>query len=278
VVRIKTGEQVALTAGASEPASNPDPTDPTALLLGNAERADVIVDFSGLPNGTVVRMMNTGPDAPFAGFPADPVADLGTTGQVMQFVVNKNLTGAKGSTDYRTTAPANLNLNEEQPLGLPTVTRLVSLNEESSRQVCVQVDGDGNFVVVSGNLVPIAIPLGPNFEAACITFGGAPFGPTAALVGTVSGAGTAALGNPLRWTDETGASQPVPVRLNNGTPKNGRSTTSRLMATRSTCIWCDLKWSAGPTSTERQASTAPNSHVKMVIKTRSSPTRKRSRP
>ncbi len=58
VVRVKTGEQVALTAGAPEPASTPNPTDPTALLMGGAERADVIVDFSGLPNGTVVRMVN----------------------------------------------------------------------------------------------------------------------------------------------------------------------------------------------------------------------------
>ncbi len=31
-----------------------------ALLMGPAERPDVIVDFSGLPDGTVVRMINTG--------------------------------------------------------------------------------------------------------------------------------------------------------------------------------------------------------------------------
>jgi len=217
VVRVKTGEQVALTAGNPEPASTPNPTDPTALLMGNAERADVIVDFSGLPNGTVVRMVNTGPDGPFGGFPVDPLADPGTTGQVMQFVVNQTLTGAKGSTDGRTTAPSNLNLNEEQPLGPSTVTRLVSLNEESSKQVCVQVNANGSFVVVNGNLVPISIQSGPNFESDCITAGGAPFGPTAALLGTVTGTGTTALGNPLRWTDETGNSQPVPVKLNNGT-------------------------------------------------------------
>jgi spore coat protein A, manganese oxidase len=72
-------------------------------------------------------------------------------------------------------------------------------------------------LVVNGNLVPISIPLGPNFESACIAAGGAPFGPTAALLGTVTGTGTTALGNPLRWTDETGNSQPVPVKLNNGT-------------------------------------------------------------
>lgn len=207
VVRIKTGEQVALTAGNPEPASTPNPTDPTALLMGNAERADVIVDFSGLINGTVVRMVNTGPDGPFGGFPADPLADPDTTGQVMQFVVNQTLTGAKGSTDSRTTVPSNLNLNEEQPLGPSTVTRLVSLNEERSKQVCVLDDGIGGFQLdPSGNLV--AIP--------CSDPGAVPFGPTAALLGTVTGTGTTALFNPLRWTDETGTSQPVKIKLNSG--------------------------------------------------------------
>ncbi|MEI8015057.1 MAG: multicopper oxidase [Nitrospira sp.] len=224
VVRIKTGEHVALTAGAPEPASTPNTNDPMALLMTNAERADVIVDFSGLPNGTVVRMVNTGPDAPFNGLPIDPasdVADPGTTGQVMQFVVNTNpaVTGAKGSTDGRTTAPANLNLNEEQPLGPSTVTRLVSVNELSSKQVCVKVDANGNFVVDTGNLVPIVIsnPT-PTFESACLAAGGAPFGPTVGMVGTVdTTVPLVPLGNPLQWTDETGNSQPVPVKLNNGT-------------------------------------------------------------
>ena len=43
-----------------------------------------------------------------------------------------------------------------------------------------------------------------------------PFGPRAALLGTVSGTGATALGNPLRWTDVSGASQPVKVSLNSG--------------------------------------------------------------
>ncbi len=65
-----------------------DADDPDeALLMGPAERADVIVDFTGFENGTSIRMINTAPDAPFGGFPDVP-ADPGTTGQVMQFVVN----------------------------------------------------------------------------------------------------------------------------------------------------------------------------------------------
>ena len=63
-----------------------------ALLMGLAERADVLVDFRGLKNGTIIRMINTAPDAPFGGFPDVP-ADPATTGQVMQFRVNSALLG-----------------------------------------------------------------------------------------------------------------------------------------------------------------------------------------
>jgi hypothetical protein len=37
--------------------------------MGNAERADVIVDFGGTANGTRIRIINTALDAPFEGFP-----------------------------------------------------------------------------------------------------------------------------------------------------------------------------------------------------------------
>lgn len=73
---------------AETPASDPM----QALLMGPAERSDSIVDFRGLPNGTIITMTNTAPDAPFGGFPDVP-ADPATTGQVMRFVVNTALTG-----------------------------------------------------------------------------------------------------------------------------------------------------------------------------------------
>jgi FtsP/CotA-like multicopper oxidase with cupredoxin domain len=38
----------------------------SGLLMGPAERADVIVDFAGLA-GQTVRLLNFGPDEPFGG-------------------------------------------------------------------------------------------------------------------------------------------------------------------------------------------------------------------
>jgi FtsP/CotA-like multicopper oxidase with cupredoxin domain len=56
------------------------------LLMGPAERADVIVDFSNVPTGTSLLLLNLGPDEPFGGFPTPP-SDAGTTGQVLEFRV-----------------------------------------------------------------------------------------------------------------------------------------------------------------------------------------------
>jgi FtsP/CotA-like multicopper oxidase with cupredoxin domain len=59
------------------------------LLMGPAERADVIVDFTNVPVGNYV-LGNLGPDEPFGGgIPGVdfPVADPASTGQVMQFRV-----------------------------------------------------------------------------------------------------------------------------------------------------------------------------------------------
>jgi len=220
VVRILTGEHVALTPGAPEPAASPDPDDPTALLMGLAERADVIVDFSALPDGTIVRLINTAPDAPFGGFPDDP-ADPDTTGQVMQFVVNSALNGAPGSTDGMTTNPANLLLNTEPPLGPADVTRAVSLNEDESSQVCVPFDEENEEFELDrqGRLRQInSVKPGPNFSVDCAEAGGTPFGPTEALLGTVDGSGAGATGIALNWTDTSGASTPVTVYKVDGTP------------------------------------------------------------
>jgi FtsP/CotA-like multicopper oxidase with cupredoxin domain len=220
VVRIMTGEHVALVPGASEPAPSPDLDDPTALLMGLAERADVIVDFSGLANGTIVRMINTAPDAPFGGFPDVP-ANPATTGQVLQFVVSAALNGAAGSTDGATTAPAKLLLNAEPALGPASTTRKVSLNESESSQVCVPFDEDTESFILDnqGRLRQImGVAPGEEFDDDCEEAGGAPFGPTQALLGTVMGEGATAEGRPVKWHDHMGIGTPVTVYKVDGTP------------------------------------------------------------
>jgi hypothetical protein len=70
------------------------PVDLTAkhgngLLMGLAERADLIIDFTNVPVGNYV-LGNLGPDEPFGGGVPGvdfPVANAKTTGQIMQFRV-----------------------------------------------------------------------------------------------------------------------------------------------------------------------------------------------
>jgi len=147
------------------------------LLLGPAERADVIVDFSSVPAGTSITLLNLGPDEPFGGgvpgVDFDPAND-DTTGQVMQFRV-VTATGPDTSTP-----PSQLLLPTIVPL-TPTVTRKISLNEEESKSVHVTEDDDGNIVL------------------ACDDLNSVPFGPTAALLGTLHPDNT---GNPLLWSDD----------------------------------------------------------------------------
>jgi spore coat protein A len=60
------------------------------ILLALAERADVIVDFSRVPAGTEVHMVNLGPDEPYGGgVPGEDFepSDPGSTGKVMRFDV-----------------------------------------------------------------------------------------------------------------------------------------------------------------------------------------------
>jgi bilirubin oxidase len=45
----------------------PLPVQLSQLLLGLAERADVIVDFTNVPVGTEIILQNVAPDEPFGG-------------------------------------------------------------------------------------------------------------------------------------------------------------------------------------------------------------------
>jgi spore coat protein A, manganese oxidase len=153
----------------------PKPVELTELLMGPAERADVIVDFTSVEVETEIILQNLAPDEPFGGGvpgvdfePADP----DTTGQVMRF----HVVAAK-SPD--TSSPPNeLMLPPLAPLGDATNTRQVSLNERESATVRVSTDADGNLVLDCAN--------------------GKPFAPVEATLGTLNPDAT---GRALDWDD-----------------------------------------------------------------------------
>jgi FtsP/CotA-like multicopper oxidase with cupredoxin domain len=143
------------------------------ILMGPAERADVIVDFTNVPVGTAVTLLNLGPDEPFGGGVVDDDfdrADPGTTGQVMRF----DIIGAKGKD--RSTPPWELQLPAVTPL-VPDNHVDLSLNEEESKNIKVSDDGADNLVYDCGGDV---------------------FGPTAALLGTLDADRN---GVPHMWAD-----------------------------------------------------------------------------
>jgi len=156
----------------------PGPIELNRMLVAPAERADTIVDFSQFPEGTVITLLNLGPDEPFGGgepgVDFDP-ADPGTTGQVMQFRVVRR----KGAD--KSTPPQELVLPAIVPYGPEDHVRQITLNEEESATVYVIEDEDGNLVEVPAD-----------------TPGAEPFGPTEALLGTLNPDGTS---RPLMWND-----------------------------------------------------------------------------
>jgi bilirubin oxidase len=99
------------------------------LLVSPAERADVIVDFTHVPVGTHVYLINEAPDEPFGGGVPNvdfPPADLETTGQVMRFTIAP-LTGRDNSQPVdRLVLPPLI------ALGVPVRHRKLSLNEADS--------------------------------------------------------------------------------------------------------------------------------------------------
>jgi spore coat protein A, manganese oxidase len=161
----------------------PSPVQLGSLLLAPAERADVVVDFSGVPEGTVITLLNLGPDEPFGGGtpffgcdqsavppvgPADcfEPSDPGLTGKVMQFKV-----GRKTLPDLSIPA-ANLHLPALNRLGPAHKVRKLSLNEDMSMAVCVDTDATGNLVEA---------PCAPDMSNA--------FGPTSARLGVLDAGG-----------------------------------------------------------------------------------------
>jgi spore coat protein A, manganese oxidase len=117
------------------------------LLMGLAERADVIVDFTHVPVGSHV-LGNVGPDEPFGGgIPGVdfPVADPDSTGKVLEFRV------VPATAPDPTTPPEFLVLPAITPLPPESVTRPLVLIEKSG------IGFDANGEEVEG---PVAALLG----------------------------------------------------------------------------------------------------------------------
>jgi FtsP/CotA-like multicopper oxidase with cupredoxin domain len=120
---------------------------PLLILMGLAERADVIVDFTNVPVGHHV-LGNVGPDEPFGGGEAPDdfdAADPDGTGQVLQFRV------VPARAADPTTPPEFLQLPPITPLPPETVTRKLALlemmsefHDGPSEAMLGVIDNDGN--------------------------------------------------------------------------------------------------------------------------------------
>ena len=123
------------------------------VLLGPAERADLVVDFTAVPRGSWL-LRNVGPDDPFGGGEFEP-ADPETTGQVMQFRVGR------ARTPDLSTPPEHLLLPPVPALPEATVVRrlgLVEISSTTDEEVPVQallgvVEGDPGDASGPGGLV-----------------------------------------------------------------------------------------------------------------------------
>jgi len=163
--------------------------------MGLAERADVIVDFSGLAPGTRVRMINTAPDAPFGGFPDIP-ADPATTGQVMEFTV---VTDTAAGEDF--TPPQDLVLSlpdDTDPANGPALpgARDLALIEEESILVCATIKPNG-VISFDKKATPDPLNLGTCLDKKGRLAKSIPFAPKAAVLGINGAAG----GTVTLWSD-----------------------------------------------------------------------------
>jgi len=148
----------------------PEPVDLAAvsdnrLLMGPAERVDLIVDFTAVPLGRHV-LRNLGPDEPFGGGEPDvdfDQADPETTGQVLEFRVRP------ASSPDATTPPEFLVLPARTPLPPATTVRRVALLEQASTVIdgpiaafVGTVDGDPSQGPATATAYPWDAPVTEN--------------------------------------------------------------------------------------------------------------------
>ena len=124
------------------------------LLMGLAERADVIVDFTNVQSGSYV-LGNVGPDEPFGGgVPGNDFdkADPDTTGQIMRF----NVGPQKGGQPDFSTPPQYLVLPALTALPTETLTRQLALIEKAGLGV------DASGAEVEGPIEALLGTVGPD--------------------------------------------------------------------------------------------------------------------
>ena len=109
----------------------------TRLLLAPAERADVIVDFAKVRFGENISLQNLGPDGPYQVDSIRSPADPRTTGQVMQFRLNRKL-----ASPDTTTHPSQLAMPSIVPLEGGTERRLALLETMTVTPAGQELPGD----------------------------------------------------------------------------------------------------------------------------------------
>jgi bilirubin oxidase len=132
----------------------PAPVRLDEVFLTMANRVDAIVDFSDVPVGTALYLINEGPDKPYHGglpYTNFPPANPDTTGQVMKFVVVPRM-GAD-----RSVPPDRLRLPKLAPPGPATNIRRLSLSEQASTSVPTvdPVITQLGIVTAGGTAVPL---------------------------------------------------------------------------------------------------------------------------
>jgi FtsP/CotA-like multicopper oxidase with cupredoxin domain len=132
----------------------PAPARLDRVQLAVAERLDVIVDFTGLPEGASLFLINEGPDEPFGG--GEPgtdfdAADPATTGQVMKFVIRQGRSDAADTS----VAPDRLTLPGLPRLGPASHTRRLSLNELANERFDAPIAGMLGTLTAAGEPNPL---------------------------------------------------------------------------------------------------------------------------
>ena len=119
------------------------------LLLGLAERADLIVDFTNVPVGNHI-LRNVGPDEPFGGGVPGvdfPVADPASTGQVLQFRVVPAAAADPTTPPQFLVLPAITRLTGGTPRRLALLEKASEFFEDAPVEARLgNVDGAGNLV------------------------------------------------------------------------------------------------------------------------------------